>query len=383
MDIILQADAIRPPLTGLGRYALELAHGLRNHSGINCLRLFGDGDWLSMNRVNGFATPVHQNGRLRAWLAGNPLAVRIYEQTVPRLAAWRLRNEGHSLYHAPNFLLPPFPGPAVATIHDLSHEILPHTHPDARISYMQRALPDTLARARHLITDSNAVRGEIIRHYSWPQERISVVPLGVSPLFRPHSIDETTDLLQRHGLRHGSYALYVGTIEPRKNILRLLQAYGGLASARHKAMPLVLAGGMGWKSDEVLTLMNQARAAGWARYLSYVPEADLPALYAGARFFVYPSLYEGFGLPILEAMASGVPVLTSACSSMPEVAGDAGLLVPPQDVDALRQALEQLIDDDALCTRLGQLGRERSQLFNWQRCVDQTVTVYHKVLQQA
>ena len=247
---------------------------------------------------------------------------------------------------------------------------------------MQRALPDALRRADFLITDAESVRLEVIRHFDWPAERIAAVALGVDPVFRPRLGADVRPLLRRYGLPENGYTLYVGTIEPRKNLERLLAAYEALPAALRQRWPLVLAGSRGWRSDGIHDRICKGVAAGWVQYLDFVVQDDLPFLYAGARLFAYPSLYEGFGLPPLEAMASGVPVVTSNLSSMPEVVGDAALLVEPQDVPALSAALRRALEDDNWRVSAVDLGLVRAAALTWDRCIDNTVAVYAKVLQQ-
>lgn len=388
VDLILAIDALTPPLTGIGRYTFELAQGLGRHSQIGQLRCFADGRWAArpaetLPQVGGIAASAASGlSDLRRALAANRLAVRAYHLLIPQLARWQLRKERSALFHSPNYSLPPYPGRAVATVHDLSHVLFPQFHPAARVDYMTRAFPQTLARATHLITDAESVRAELMERHRWPADRITAVPLGVDPSFQPRGNSATEALLRRHGLRHGGYSLFVGTIEPRKNLDRLLDAYAALPANLRRDFPLVIAGARGWQSQATHARMAQAQSAGWLHYLSYLPQAELPLLFAGARLFVYPSLYEGFGLPVLEAMASGVPVITSNVASIPEVAGDTGRLVDPESVDEMTAALLQLLPDDGWLRRAAAAGLERSRAFTWQRCVDRTVAVYQRVLDQ-
>ena len=388
LDVILQADAIRPPLTGIGRYATELAKGLQVHAEVSRLRYFGLTSWiddplrdLCTGRHLGHDGSSQESSQslksiVRARLANSQLAVRAFRYVGPPLAGWRLRREVDSVYHSPNFLLPQVPGRAVATIHDLSHEYYPQFHPDARVAYMRRAMPDLLRRATHLITDAESVRQEIIQCYGWPAEQVTSVPLGVDSSFHPRDVSLLVPWLSTQGLLPNSYCLYVGTIEPRKNVDSLLSAYGRLPIALRKEFPLVLAGGAGWRSKATHERISDAVSEGWARYLSFVPQAYLPLLYAGARVFAFPSHYEGFGLPVLEAMASGVPVLTSNVSSLPEVVGRAGMMIAPSDVVAMTAELEALLCDEQLRVRMAEYGLARARAFTWLRCVDATVRVY-------
>lgn len=387
MNVILAADAIQPPLTGIGRYAFELAQGLPEHPLIDQMRFFSYGRWQESAALIRNATtnsvqhgPAVRRSGLRSRLSGNRLAVRVYQALTPHLYRWRLRHEEEALFHSPNYFLPPFPGRSVATIHDLSHICLPQFHPAVRVELMNRALPDTLRQADFLITDAESVRQEVIRHFDWPVDRIAAVPLGVSSLFHPRLAQNIDPVLQRYGLLTGGYSLCVGTVEPRKNLTRLLCAYELLPIALRQRWPLVLAGARGWQSGDIHDRIDKGVVVGWVKYLEFVPQEDLPFLYAGARLFAYPSLYEGFGLPPLEAMASGVPVVTSDVSSLPEVVGDAALMVNPLDVGALTAALSRGLEDEIWRVSAVRLGLERAARLTWANCIDNTVTIYGKVL---
>ena len=380
IDLILGADSISAPLTGIGRYALELARGLPEHPQMARVRYFSLGRWTALQTLQGAErAPLNQRPSLRSVLAGNRAAVQAFRLLMPTLQRLRLRSEQGAIYHSPNFFLPPFPGRTVTTVHDLSHHIYPQFHPPARIDYMRRMLPASLARASHVITVSESARQDLITHFGHPPERITAIPLGANPAFRPHSAAELAPVLARLGLQAQGYSLYVGTIVPRKNLDRLLDAYETLPEALRARYPLVMAGSPGWRSEHTHARMAQAASAGWLHYLRYVAQADLPALYAGARLFVYPSLYEGFGLPVLEAMASGVPVVTSSVSSLPEVVGDVALSLAPQDTDALIAALLQGLQDDACRGAAMAAGPQRAARFTWERCVNQTVALYGRI----
>ena len=380
IDLILGADSITAPLTGIGRYTLELARGLPLHPDVARVRYFSLGRWAQLPQLlQADATAPSQAPTLRSVLAGNRAAVRVFRLLMPQLQRLRLRGQGEAIYHSPNFFLPPFAGRTVTTVHDLSHHIYPEFHPPARIDYMRRMLPGSLARASHVITVSESARQDLISHFGHAPERITAIPLGANPAFRPHSAAELAPVLARLGLQAQGYSLYVGTIEPRKNLDRLLDAYEGLPAALRTRYPLVMAGSTGWRSEHTHQRMARAASAGWLHYLRYIPQADLPALYAGARVFAYPSLYEGFGLPVLEAMACGVPVLTSTSSSLPEVAGNAALLIAPEDTDALRAALLHALQDDAWRRQASAAGLARAASFSWGQCVQRTVAVYQQL----
>lgn len=383
MKIVLAVDAIFPPLTGIGRYAWELAWRLRDSREVRHARFFSMGRWIAdpAQLLGAGGTPPRRRVTVaaRRYLASQPLAVTLYSAIAPRWYAHVLRDHGDYLFHSPNYFLPPAKGPCVATVHDLSNYKYPETHPAARRKLFDRQFRFTLDHACHLITDAETTRNEIIEHFGWPGSRITAVHLGVSPRFRPMNADETRPTLAKHGLAHQAYGFCVSTVEPRKRIDALLNAYAALDPALRKKYPLVLVGGQGWLSEDLHRLIDRYRAAGWLHYLDYLPEPELAAIYAGARSFFFLSAYEGFGLPVLEAMAAGVPVLTSDKSCLPETAGGAALLVAPDDPDAVRQGISRALLDEAWRKQARVAGLARAASLSWERCFERTLAVYRSI----
>jgi alpha-1,3-rhamnosyl/mannosyltransferase len=285
----------------------------------------------------------------------------------------------HSIYHEPGYILMPFEGNAVTTVHDLSHLRFPQHHPKERVIHLEKNLQRTVQTAKGIITVSLFTKRELVELMGVDAARVTAIPLGVDESFRPRTKQELQPVLRGYRLVVGEYLLSVGTLEPRKNIGSLLDAYLKLDNKLRQRFPLVLVGAIGWKSGALVERIADLERRGQVRRLDYVPACDLPFLYAGAQSFVYPSIYEGFGLPPLEAMASGVPTLVSECASLPEVVGDAGLYAEPGDTDALSRRLERLLSDDAWRDRAREMSLERAKLFSWEDCVDKTVAVYRQV----
>ena len=324
MKLILSVESVRFPLTGIGRYTYELASRLQHADEISDLRLFAGRRFVpELLKPSDQSDAVHG---LKRFVQKNALAVEAYRRLMPLLRKRALRGHEDFIYHSTNFYLPPFAGPRVATFHDLSPFTWAHCHTPQLARYLQKELTLTLERADALITVSHHTRKELAEYFGWPLERIHAVPLASSAQFHPRTPQALRETLARHGLEPGGYSLFVGTIEPRKNIENLLNAYGRLPLALRQRWPLILSGYHGWRSEAIHSRIAQAQQEGWARYLGFIASEDLPLLFAGARLFTFPSHYEGFGLPVLEAMSSGVPVVCSNSSSLPEVAGSAALM---------------------------------------------------------
>lgn len=369
---------LRQPLTGIGHYTQRLGMGLERHPGIDRVLYFERFSWSRTRARQVRKAPLEE--KVKAQARRIPLAADLYHGL--RRACFRLTSarSGAALYHEPNYLLMPFDGPCAATIHDLSYFHYPQFHPKERIRRMEKGMPQTLKRADHLITVSEFVRSEVIKLLGVPADKITAIPEGADESFRPRRADECEPVLSRHGLHGAKYLLAVGTLEPRKNISGLVSAYGRLPEKTQEAHPLVLVGGKGWLSEALERQIEPLERQGRVRRLGYVASEDLPFIYGAAHAFAFPSFYEGFGLPPLEAMACGIPVMISNRSSLPEVAGDAALQVDPEDVGAMTLGLERLLSDAAFRGNAAAAGPRRAAEFTWERCVDRTVGVYRQVL---
>lgn len=305
-----------------------------------------------------------------------PSDARVQHRVMPFPRLWtHLRLSMEMLARAPDVLfvpahvLPLVHPRAVATIHDLGYRHYPETHGWRARLYLEWGTRFNAATSRLIVTDSNWSREDIVRTYGVPHEKVRVAYPGLRPGLGPvrdaTRVDET---LARYGVPR-PYLLYVGTLQPRKNLTRLIEAFAALSEPH----ALVLAGKKGWLYDDIL---SRARELGIERrvvFTGYVPDDDLPALLTAADLFVFPSLYEGFGFPVLEAMACETPVVSSNASSLPEVTGDAALLVPPEDTGALAAAMRQVLSDAALRQALVQRGREQAAEFTWERCASEVL----------
>jgi glycosyltransferase involved in cell wall biosynthesis len=258
--------------------------------------------------------------------------------------------------------------PTIVLVHDLV-AFVDGASAQSRAARIERAtIARAMRRAAGLQCVSEATRSDLIARFPRVAPRAFSVPLAADARF--HAASPDPSILARHDLRPHRYVLAVGTLEPRKNLPRLISAWTRVDDGIRGDAVLALVGPRGWDDDATLA---SARAAGSVRLLGHVPDDDLPALYAGSACFAYPSLYEGFGLPVLEAMAAGSPVVTSSISSLPEVAGDAALLVDPRDEPAITRALERLLADPVLAQELCARGRARAAMFSWERFATETL----------
>lgn len=384
MDVILSVQSIKYPLTGIGRYTYELARHLPHLDEVQALRFFdgekfiGDlpepGSLSSEESVRVSAGgPVY---KLKRYLARSQMLVDTYRFLKARTEKSPFKDVEDHIFHGTNFYVPRFPGAAVTTIHDLSVFTMPHFHPRERVSYLCREIEAAMHRVARIITDSDYIKAEIISYFGFPEERISVAKLACGEEFRPRTAEDVAEVLAYYGLTYGEYAFYAGTIEPRKNLSNLIEAYGRLPSSVREKRPLVLVGFKGWNNADILNRIEQGKRAGWIKYLGYVPNDHLPHILSGAALFTFPSWYEGFGLPVLEAMASGVPVMTSPLSCIPEVGGSAVLYAQPDRIDEMTQACERALFDETWRGKARADGLARAATFSWQRCAEDTVHAY-------
>ena len=296
------------------------------------------------------------------------------------------------VFYSPDFVLPPtLPRTrTLLTVHDLSFLRCPDAFVPALRRYLERVVPRSIARAERVLADSEATRADLVALLGALPEKVQVLYSGVHPRFRPQpEPGEAERVRARYGLGDAPYALSVGTLQPRKNYPRLIQAFahlrtgesanqrmanGGSQTCRLADLQLVIAGGRGWLYEE--TLAEAGKHAARVRVLGFVDDGDLPALYRNAALFVFPSLYEGFGLPVLEAMACGVPVICSNASSLPEVAGDAALLVDPLDTDGLAAAMARVLGDVGLRQQMIARGFAQAARFTWEKAARQLLAAF-------
>lgn len=283
------------------------------------------------------------------------------------------------LFHSPNFILPPTRrAKTLLTVHDLSFIRHPQGAVDKLRRWLENVVPRSLARADHVLADSHSTKVDLLDIYGVPAKKISVVGAGVEARFRPVTNLETRQAVRQKYKLPPRFILGLGTLEPRKNFTGLIRAFE--QSAVRKTHHLVIAGGKGWLYNDIFAAAEQSAAAERIHFAGFVADDDLPALYSLADVFAYPSHYEGFGIPVVEAMACGTPVVCANNSSLPEVAGSAAVLVSADDTPALAAALQQLAVDRSLREKSVSAGFEQVKIFNWPAAAQRLLNVYQTFL---
>ena len=343
-------------LTGIGHYTRQLVTALQAHELLAELKLWADVSFIDSDVASPpsvgndsdepieISQPVFAAVKrsIRARAARSYAASWVYSRITDRVAAARLAPYAQThLYHSPNFILPRYEGPKVVTIHDLSVLRFPEFHRRPMVELCERGIHRAVAEGAQIITDAQLVRKEVINQFGLPGDRVTAVHLAPDVRCRPRSAMECRSVLANFGLTYRSFYLCVGTIEPRKNLLRTFEAYRAGRQAGLFEWPLVVVGAPGWKSAREHEALDALCADGLAVYLRYLDDTSLHQLYSATGLLVFPSLYEGFGLPAIEAQASGSRVLISRGSTMAEFANSSALLVDPEDTDAIRSGLHE------------------------------------------
>ncbi|HZJ44138.1 MAG TPA: glycosyltransferase family 1 protein [Pyrinomonadaceae bacterium] len=373
MRIAIDAHSVGTKLGGNESYAINLIEALAQVDAVNDYTLF-----VTTAEAYDRFNQRWPNFKVRTTRPHTPLI------RIPLTLSAELRKNPVDVLHV-QFTAPPFcPCPVVVSVHDLSFEHLPQTFKRRSRTQLRLTVRHSARQAARVLSLSEHGKQDIISTYGIDSQRISAIPLAA-----PNHFARVTDATELQRVRHtygidGDYILSVGSIQPRKNLARLVRAYALLAEklGKENVPKLVLAGKRAWLFDETLRSLEESGVKDSVILTGYVPEKDLPPLYSGAMCFVYPSFFEGFGLPPLEAMKCGAPVIVSNTTSLPEVVGDAAICVDPYDINAIAGALERVNTDSILREELSIKGQARARLFDWRDTALRTLDVYRQVVDE-
>jgi len=395
MRVVLGAGPLFRPATGIGNYTRNLASNLLHLQLVDELTLYANGAVLPGERLASLidssveSTPGRRSrptsanteggvSKLSGYLASQRWALKAYQSLMPLVDRARLHSYRDAVFHSPNYLLPAFAGPTVVTIHDLSIQLYPQYHPAERVRFLDARIKDAAAKATHIITDSTCVRTEILEQFGIDEAHVTAIPLAAGEPFKPRSEEDCRRVLEALKIGYKQFFFFASTIEPRKNLLRICAAYRALRAAGKTDWPIIFVGGAGWESEAEHQEIQSLVQRGWAQYLGFVDAATLPILYSAAGALVFPSIYEGFGLPALEAQQSGSRVITSRGSAMAEFASEHDLLVDPLEVDSLIEGMASAVELESAGG--GQTLQSGGSGLSWQNTARLTADVYQKAL---
>lgn len=361
MKIAIDYTSAARQRAGIARYTRSLIHALAECDQTNQYALYIPADARYLDDARAFPNnfrlapaPLTERHMVALWQRARfPLPVELF---VGRA----------DVFYSPDFVLPPTRAPRkILTVHDLSYKRLPETAVPNLKWYLEDAVPRSVRRADLILADSDATRRDLVELFGVPSDHVQTLYSGCDPAFKRVTDANELERVRRTYKLYKPFILHVGTVEPRKNLVRLIEAYSRLPGRRE--VELVIAGGRGWMYDEIYDAPQTFGVTASVHFIGFAPDADLPALYSLAELLAYPSLYEGFGLPVLEAMACGTAVVTSNNSSLPEVAGDAALLVDARDVEALTWAISRLLDDHHWRGIMQRKGLVQAKKFSWEK----------------
>ena len=378
MKVVINASSLASPLTGIGRYTYNLALELIKNNDIE-LSLFNGRQLTNvLPTLLDYKDQKHKTYLKSLIRDSVPYSHKFLRLLREYLFKKSIIKSSFDIYHDPNYLCYESHIPTITSVHDLSWIKHPELHPPARVRAMNNYFEKSLANSAHIITDSKFIKSELQSIFNYPEKNISTIMLGADDSYRPRTEVDCLSVLRNIGINYKKFILSVGTIEPRKNIKTVLSTYCLLPIPIQDEYPLVIIGMKGWLEKDNIRSIRMLAASKKVIFLDYIDDAKLAILFSSAKLLFYPSLYEGFGLPVLEAMASGTSVVTSNVSSIPEVVGRDSILHDPLDDDQFSQSIQRLILDNEYRKNYEEKLILRSKEFSWKKCSTQTINVYKK-----
>jgi len=384
MKLLVNLSSLQYPLTGIGEYTLNIVKGMLGDDQVQDIMGMRYSQYLDRNQIgvliesleqgtethHPLAKYVSTGGRMKVVAQLARKSINIYRELKLRFYRNILKNY---IYWEPNYICLNHQGPCVPTIHDLSHIACPQFHPEERVKHLEVNLPNTLERASHVIVVSEFTKQDVMHNFDVDEQQITIVPPSVQKQYYPRSASECSQLKQRLNLPE-NFLLFVGTLEPRKNLQGLLLAYQLLGEDLRKQYPLVLAGKRGWLLEEVDQILQPMLDSGEVIWLGYTSREDLPVLYSSATAFTYVSHYEGFGMPIAEAMASGTAVVASNSTAMKEAAEDAVCSVSPDSIYSMAEGMRKVLLDREYRRQCEEKGLDVSKRRSWKTSTQLLIT---------
>ena len=366
----------------MGKYIVELVNRVPKNDPENEYIIYVSSankhffNYSNISNISKFSKTSLQNVKLKQVLGifSNPILKIFWEQVILPFSLWK---EKIDVYHAPGFALPFIhikKMKNIVTIADMTFFSHAMYHTFLKKMYFKQVIPYSLKKAEKIITISENTKLDILKEFSISEKKIEPIYLGVDEIFSPREKEICISILKKYGVEQ-PYILFVGMLEPRKNIPGLINAFAALENKNQK---LVIVGKKGWLYEKIFAQVKKLNIENEVRFTGYVPDEDLPFFYSSATCFVYPSFYEGFGIPILEAMACGCPVITSKNSSMQEIAGDAALLINPNSVESITKAMERIMQSPKIQHELKEKAQKQAKKFNWDIMALKTIEVYKK-----
>nr|BCN22281.1 putative glycosyltransferase [Vibrio mimicus] len=385
--LLINITPIRKPLTGIGYYTLNILRellrkdidviGLQNGRSVDKQQLQALSDSFLIENKHDQPKQKSIKRTLVELIRNVPGSYQVKNILMSLRAKRSLARYARQnyVYFEPSFIPFAYNGITITTVHDLSFISYPEFHPETRVTYLMSKMSSSIDMSDHIVVDSDYILGEMHRYYPSSKNKSSTLYLGVDEYFRRHSEKECKSINHSLGLEYQKFILSVATLEPRKNLKRLVLAYKSLPAEIRAKHPLVLVGDQGWKNMELMAEAKELIDSKQLILTGYLSDSDLKCLYSSAMIFAYPSLYEGFGLPIIEAMASGAPVITSNRGATSEISGGKAILVNPEDESDIAQAIIQLANQPDKRELLTTVGLEFVQQYQWSRTVERILEI--------